>query len=371
MEMQLYFFWSSISMTIFYLFYLVLLKRETFFLVNRIYLLCALCLSIMLPLLDFSTLMPLPKMQLLFSSLPTTGNGELTIVNEKDFSWLPTIYWAGVVLTSTWLLFKLSNVKRQIRRAEKGSAFSFWKTKVIDQSLTNLSAIDAHENVHVTQLHTLDTLLIEVISIFFWFNPVIYCYSRSLRLIHEYQADDHAASFAESKKQYATMLFFQNFKAGPLLTNTFYSPLSLEARIRMLQCKKSSPYQLLKYTLCIPLIVLLILMCSFNSVNLNGNGINKSDQAATFPGGFKVFSEYLLKNTRSVSKVNGRVVVSFIIDVNGEVVDEKVDSSLNEDCDKEALRVIKFSPKWIPALKDGKEIRSAYQIGLNFRSGEQ
>jgi len=367
MEMQLYFFWSGISMTIFYLFYLLLLKHETFFLVNRIYLLSALCLSIVLPLLDFSVLMPLPKIELMFSSLPISGNGKFIMVDEKDFSWLSTIYFSGVLLTSTWLMIKLFSVKRQIKRAERGSAFSFWKTKVIDQDLSNFSAIDAHENVHVTQLHTLDILLIEVIGIFFWFNPLIYCYSRSLKLIHEYQADDHAASFAESKKQYAMMLFLQNFKAGPILTNSFYSPFLLEARIKMLQRKKSNAYQMLKYVLVMPLMVLLITLCSFRSGYFNGGNTNKIDKAATFPGGFSAFSEYLLKNTRNDSKTNGRVVVSFIVDIKGKIDDVRIDSSFNEACDNEALRVIKSSPKWIPALKDGRKIRSQYQIGINFK----
>lgn len=371
METQLFFFWSSISMTLFYLFYLVLLKRETFFLLNRIYLLSALCLSVVLPLLDFSTLFALPKMELMFSTLPITGNGKLTIVDEKNLNWLQTIYWTGVMLTTTWLLIKLFGVKRYMRLREKGSAFSFWKTKVIDQEFTNFVAIDAHENVHVKQLHTLDMLLIEVMSVFFWFNPLIYCYRRSLKLIHEYLADDHAASFAKSKKQYAMMLFLQNFKAGPALANTFYSPLLLEARIRMLQRKKSNTYQLLKYVLCIPLIALMTVMCSFSASDMSSDGINKIDQAASFPGGFEAFSKYLINTTRKISNKNGRVDVSFIVETNGKITNEKVENSLDEASDKEALRVIKLSPKWEPAFQNGIKVRSAYQIGINFKTDNQ
>lgn len=371
MEFQLYFFWSSISMTLFYLFYLVLLKRETFFLWNRIYLLSALCLSVMLPLLDFSTLMALPKMEVMFSSLTITGNGKLTIVGEKNLNWLQTIYWAGVMLTATWLLIKLFAVKRHMKLKEKGSAFSFWKTKVIDMEFTNFVAIDAHENVHVKQLHTLDMLLIEIMSVFFWFNPLIYCYRRSLKLIHEYLADDHAASLAESKKQYAMMLFLQNFKAGPALANNFYSSLLLKARIRMLQRKKSNPYQLLKYVLCIPLLALTTVMCSFSASDLNSDSTTQIDQAASFPGGFEAFNKYLIKTTRKMSNKNGKVDVSFIVETNGKITNEKVESSLDEASDKEALRVIKSSEKWQPALQNGIKVRSAYQISINFQTDNQ
>ncbi len=368
METQLYFFWSSISLTIFYLFYLVLLKRETFFLLNRIYLLSSLCLSMVLPLLDLSTLIALPKQQLMVSTLSVIAGEKLAFVAEKEFTWLPVIYWSGVVFTAVLLLIKLFGVKREMKLPKKGSAFSFWRTKVIDRELADFVAIDAHEDIHVKQFHTLDILLIELIAVFFWFNPLIYCYRRSLKFIHEYLADENAASFAGSKKQYAMVLFLQNFKAGPAFANTFYNPPLLEARIRMLQSKRSNVYHLWKYSLYMPLIVLMIVMCSFNGSYFSSRSTKKIDQAASFPGGFEAFSSYLIKTARIVSKAIGKVQVSFIIETSGEVSNARVESSLDEASDKEALRLIKSSPKWEPALQNGKKVPSAYKIGINFQS---
>ncbi|TDQ08450.1 M56 family metallopeptidase [Pedobacter metabolipauper] len=364
MQAPLYFFWSSISMTIFYLFYLVLLKRETFFLWNRIYLLSALCLSIMLPWLDLSPLIVLPKIELMVSALSVMGDGKV-IPAQKELNWLSIIYWIGVLFTAVLLWIKLLGVKRQMQSPEKRSAFSFWRTKVIDQEFTDFVAVDAHENVHVKQFHTLDILFIELIGVFFWFNPLIYCYRSSLKFIHEYLADEYAAKFAKNKKEYAMMLFLQNFKAGPALSNSFYTPLLLEARIRMLQRKGSNAYRLWKYVLYIPLIVLIMLMCSFSTSYFNGS-MNETDQAANFRGGFEAFSKYLIKTARKVSNKNGKVMVSFVVETNGEVTNEKVESSLDGASDKEALRIIKSSPKWEPALQNGEEVRSAYQIGINF-----
>ena len=371
METQLFFFWSSTSLAIFYLFYLVLLKRETFFQLNRIYLLSAICVSMVLPLIDFSCLMALPKTELIVSALSFIGSGKLAIVVEQEFNLLPVIYWIGVVVTAALLVIKLSGVKKEMKLPEKGSAFSFWRTKVIDQELADFVAIDAHENVHVKQLHTLDVILIELVNVFFWFNPLIYCYRNSLKFIHEYLADEHAANFTGSKKQYAMVLFLQNFKADPALTNSFYNPSLLEARIRMLQRKKSNAYRLWKYALCMPLIGLIAVMCSFSASDFNSGGINKVDQAASFPGGFQAFSKYLTKTARKVSSKEGKVQVSFIVEANGEVTNEKVQNSLDEASDKEALRVIKLSPKWKPASRRGKEVRSAYQISINFQSDNQ
>ncbi|WP_288881536.1 M56 family metallopeptidase [Pedobacter panaciterrae] len=371
MEPQLYFFWSSILLTIFYFFYLVLLKRETFFLLNRIYLLSALCLSLLLPLMDLSTLIAVPKVELMVSKLSIIDSRKLVIVAGQEFNWLSFIYWIGVAFTTGLLLIKLFGVKRQIQLQERGSAFSFWRTKVIDQELDNFAAIDAHETVHVKQFHTLDILLIELIGVFFWFNPIIYYYRNSLKLIHEYLADEHAANFAVSKKQYAVVLFLQNFKAGSALTNTFSNHSFLEARINMLQRKKSKVYSLWKYALCMPLIVLMTMMCSFHTSGFDSYGTNKIDQPASFPGGFEAFSKYLIKTARKVSDKEGRVMVSFVVETSGEITNEKVENSLNEASDKEALRAIKLSPKWEPALQSGKKVRSAYQIGVNFQSDNQ
>lgn len=368
METQLYFFWSSISLTIFYLFYLVLLKRETFFQLNRVYLLFALCVSIVIPLIDFSTLIELPKTALISSTLSVIGNGNLAIAAEQEFNWLPVVYWIGVMFTAALLMIKLSGIKKQMELREKGSAFSFWRTKVIDQRLTDLAAIEAHENVHVKQLHTLDVILIELIRVFFWFNPLISCYRSSLKVIHEYLADEHAANFTGSKKQYATVLFLQNFRAGSDLANTFYNPSLLEARIRMLQRKKSNAYRLWKYALCVPLIGLMAAICSFSASDFNSE---KTDHAASFPGGFEAFSRYLIKTARKVSNKDGEVQVSFIVETDGTISSEKVENSLDKASDKEALRVIKLSPEWKPALQNGEKVRSAYQIGINFKSDNQ
>ena len=368
METQLYFFWSSISLALFYLFYLLLLKQETFFLLNRIYLLSSLCLSMVIPLLDLSQLLGLPKMELMVATLSMIGDKAPVIAAQKELDWLPVVYWIGVISTPLLLLIKLFGVGRRMKLQEKGSAFSFWKRKVIDNKLANFRTIDANEDVHIKQLHTLDILLIEIIRVFFWFNPLIYGYRNSLKLIHEYLADEHAANFAESKKQYAMVLFLQNFKAGPDLANTFYNPSLLKARVKMLQRKKSEAYRLWKYVICLPLVMLMLMLCSFSSSYFNGDGTDKIDHAASFPGGFKAFSNFLIKTTRKVSNNNGRVEVSFIVESNGAITNEKVEISLDEASDKEVLRVIKSSPRWEPALQKGKKVRSGYQMGINFNN---
>lgn len=330
--------------------------------------LSALCLSVVIPLLDLSILFTLPKMELMLSTVSTIGAEKLLFVAKKELDWLLIIYWTGVVISGTLLLIKLVSVKRQMALPEKGAAFSFWKTKVIDQELSGVEVIQAHENVHVKQFHTLDILLIELIGLFFWFNPLVYCYRRSLKFIHEYLADEHAANFAESKKQYAMTLFLQSFKTGPALTNTFHNATVLESRIKMLQRKKSKQYRLWKYALCLPLFALLMLLCSFrlSDVRTSEGDNNKVDSAASFPGGFELFKTYLIKTARAVSDQKGSVKVSFVVEKDGKVTNGSIVNGLNEATNKEAIRLVESSPRWEPALQNGKKVRSSYQMRINF-----
>lgn len=286
--------------------------------------LTALCLSTIIPFLDFSTFVEIHRIELIVSTFSVIGAEKLTNGSNEGLNWLALIYCLGVGVSFILLLLKLAGVKKQLNLATKGMAFSFWKTKVIDQKLDGFEAINAHENVHIKQFHTLDILFVELINVFFWFNPVVYCYRKSLKLIHEYLADKFAVNFTTSKKQYAMVLFLQNFKAGSSLANTFYNASSLELRIKMLQRKKSNDYSLLKYVLFVPLVALLALLCSFDAANFIGNDHYKINKAASFPGGFEAFSSYLKKTVRKVSSKNDKVKVSFVVEANGEVTNEKL-----------------------------------------------
>ncbi|MCT2563662.1 M56 family metallopeptidase [Chryseobacterium herbae] len=366
MEIQHYFFWSSVSLAIFYLFYLVFLRRETFFVLNRIYLLTALCLSVVIPLLDFPSYVVLPEIGLMVE----VRNNVMAIGVEKETDWLLIVYWMGVLFSGYLLMVKLCRVKEQIKVPEKDSAFSFWKTKVIGKDLVDFVVIDAHEEVHVRQFHTLDILLVELFGVFFWFNPFVYCYRYSLKSIHEYLADQHAVRFAESRKHYAQLLFLQNFKVGGAMMNTFNHPSLLKARIKMLQRNRSNAFHLLKYFAFAPLLMVVMMLCSFDTSDFDRNGGEKNDRAARFPGGFEAFSKYLVMSAHKVSTQDGKVQVSFIVASDGKITDAKIKQSLDDASDSEALRIITSSPKWQPALRKGKKVRSAYQIGVNFKSSK-
>ncbi len=97
----------------------------------------------------------------------------------------------------------------------------------------------------------------------------------------------------------------------------------------------------------------------------------KVDKMPEFPGGQVALVKYLSKNIKYPSKykkdkVNGRVFVSFVVDKTGKVGQAKVVKSLNEECDKEAIRVISMMPNWIPGEKDGNKVNVQFGLPVNF-----
>lgn len=95
------------------------------------------------------------------------------------------------------------------------------------------------------------------------------------------------------------------------------------------------------------------------------------DRSPSFKGGMDNFYKYIAKNlkypkTARENGIEGRVFVVFIVDKKGNIVDAKVVKGVNPELDAEALRVVENSPKWIPALKDGKKVKVRMNIPINF-----
>lgn len=92
------------------------------------------------------------------------------------------------------------------------------------------------------------------------------------------------------------------------------------------------------------------------------------EQQASFPGGMQALLEFLDRNVNYPADyeacAQGRVVVSFTIDVDGSIINPRVTRSLDKPLDDEALRVVKLMPKWIPAKEKGKSKKSIYNLPI-------
>jgi len=282
-----------------YLLYRFFLRKETFFKVNRFYLLGTFFLGALVPLFEVATYIPaenpfevlLPTIQIL--SDPTAQIVETETTNPIPWSTiLIGIYLLGVLLSYSRFLLGLSKIKGLISRGEKAnlSGFSVIKTKEIKTPFSflgnlfwsnHLDHLDQaekqqillHESAHINQMHSIDVMIFEVATILFWWNPMVYAYKHSIREVHEFLADDYVIR-QSNKQQYGHLLIgqsktFANLMAGKnslALANHFFHS-QLKKRIMMMTKKKSNKQAILKYFLLLPLVSILVFACEKSAVN--------------------------------------------------------------------------------------------------------
>ena len=130
-----------------------------------------------------------------------------------------------------------------------------------------LHSVLEHEKVHARQFHTLDILLLEVLKIFFWFNPVLWFYKSAVKQNLEYLADHFAIANAGDKKSYQYLMLKQAVEIQEYtLANSFYNSL-IKKRIVMLNKSKSKQVKLVKYALLIPIVFGILIYTSSAQVD--------------------------------------------------------------------------------------------------------
>jgi hypothetical protein len=260
-EMGIYLIRASISMSLLYMVYWLFLRRETLFSVNRFYLLSALLLSLVLPLVTIkysvvaSTDIVADELSGSLQVVPILQQGRGFLSTASAY--LPIIYLIGVVLfffRIMWqfvILFVLI-VKNGVR--DMGGVrvvhnrrfvlpFSFMNLVFINpESIreSEISDIIAHEKVHIRENHWLDLLVVELMSIFLWFNPFIWFFERSIKQNHEYLADKGVVAQGFNVTRYHSVLInqFMGMEVIGITNNLNYS---LNAKRLKMMNKKITP----------------------------------------------------------------------------------------------------------------------------------
>lgn len=265
-----YLFWANSYLAVFYGFYWFFLRKETFFQLNRGYLLSGIFLSFVLPILDMKGyFFPVESTQFFYTLgfeaqvnwgvVPPVSAWSNWIDSISGISIVVLIYGVGCVYALIKLLYRLVLIKRNFKTFYPGQAYSFFNKSYIDPDLIGYSSIVAHENIHVKQFHSLDILLVELIKIVNWFNPIVYLLYRSVKLNHEYIADEITAHANNDRAGYAETLLRQAFDT-PIhsLTNNFFNQSIIKERIIMLFKSKSNKLVLSRFFLLIPVVLVFI-----------------------------------------------------------------------------------------------------------------
>lgn len=265
----------------FYLPFALILKRSTFFAINRVYLVSGLILSFVLPLYTGPATIPsyappeLPFMEPLMVqtesaiSQATKTTGSLNIVDL-----IIILYLSGVVVR---LVLLTSSVRSILKLKKKGEIvayqnlnvvktntpvpFSFLNYVFLPQAIVPPGVLE-HEAAHVRQYHWLDLLIAEFASIVLWFNPAMNAYKHSLKQQHEYLADRSAIGSGISLADYLTCIRQQLEPAIASPLTSAFTFHSIKNRINMMTRKRTPVYGLATYTIVLPVIFCLLMAFS-------------------------------------------------------------------------------------------------------------
>ena len=274
---------------LFFVFYKVFLRQETFFQLNRVYLVAASLISFLIPLIQLEWVHQLFITQRVQQTIYATINPGF-IYHVKPVENTPMtlgeilsfVYLTGAIILLARFVFQLLKLKTQLKVEITQTPFSFFNTLRVNDNLPGRDTVIAHEEVHVTQWHSADVLLIEAIMIINWFNPVVYLYRKAIKYVHEFIADRKVIQTGILKEEYALLLLSQTFGISPhQLTNTFFNQSLLKQRIKMLNQDESRRRGLLKYGLSAPLFVAMLI---FSSATIKNSALiriinKKTDQA--------------------------------------------------------------------------------------------
>jgi len=258
----------NVYLVLFYGFYALLLHKETFFQLNRVYLVSAAALSFFIPVMQAGWVQNLFITQeikytvygspILISQLAPVKEAPVNIGQI-----LAVIYISGVVVLFGRLIWQLVVLNRIIKKDQHDSAYSFFNKIKLPDDVKDNNIVSLHEQVHARQWHSVDVLIIEAVMIMNWFNPIVYFYRRAIKHIHEFIADDYSTKEAANKADYAMLLLTQTFHApSHSLVNSFFNHSLLKQRIIMLQKDKSQRIKLIKYGLSAPLFMLMLILTS-------------------------------------------------------------------------------------------------------------
>jgi TonB family protein len=257
---------SGISLSLFALVYFLFLRRETFFYVNRWFLLVSISFSAVLPLLHIPFYAPQPNMLQevtvtpyvnLLSSITIYG-ASLSQGAERfvlSYSLLGYIYLAGVTILLGILVLRIYQIVRLITKnrivpegkmklvilEQESSPFSFLNYIFVSNNLQNTPGWEKmleHEKQHIRQGHTFDVLVLEIVAVFQWFNPFFWMFRRALRENHEFLADQAVISQGTAPSWYKQVLINQYVGDQIVLANNFNYSL-IKNRIKMISKIKS------------------------------------------------------------------------------------------------------------------------------------
>ena len=390
---------SGLYLGIFYAFYLLVMRHATFFRMNRIVLLLGSVICSLLPLLKIRT----ANHATAAGPLSIIGSEEssLSAAHDSFLSWpviLSIAYLIGALVIILYTTISTVKMIRLIKTGEKRlikgylttvlegdhPSFSFGKIIVIGRKdLEENPAIFTHEMMHVKCCHYLDLFIYRIIQIVWWWNPLVWIMRTELGLLHEYEADDAVIDAGIEARQYQMLLVRKAVGDEHFVLASGFQHSNLKSRISMMLKGTSPKWFCWCYVAILP--ILSITAYAVNPVrdsSTEGIAIELEesvpfhlvDVKPTFNGGdANEFSRWVngqLQYPENAKKagIQGRIDLSFAVDVDGYMKDIRIVRGVHPDLDTEALRVLtSCSERWTPGSQDGHPVKVTYNFPIYFQ----
>ena len=277
---------SSVCLVLFYLFFRLLLSKETFHRFNRMALLGVLFFSLLIPCIEVTTRHQVEVQQavlsieqlLLMAELEATPANVGAVQETSAISWVQVVllvYLAGILFLACRNIYSLICLFRLIHsgkheKLEKGvtlvvhnqeiAPFSWMKYIVISRKdlEENGREILIHEMAHIHHRHSVDLLVADICIFFQWFNPGAWLLKQELQNIHEYEADETVINEGVNAKEYQLLLIKKAVGTRLYSMANSFNHSKLKKRITMMLKEKSNPWARLKYLYVLPLAAIAV-----------------------------------------------------------------------------------------------------------------
>ena len=406
---------AGLYLGLFYAFYLLVMRRTTFFRLNRALLLCGSFLCLMLPFFRLRSVVTAGLAPEL--SMAAAGTEAMEEAVRTAFPWkvvVLAIYAAGALATLTLYALSAWKIWRMMHRGESTRMDDGCRLIVLNEDVPSFSwgrrivmsrkdlvenpAILTHEMMHVHCRHSVDLLLFFPLQLLFWWNPLVWITREELRLLHEYEADEGVIQKGIDATSYQLLLVRKAVGEHRFTMASGFQHAKLKSRIEMMIKPGSSGWMRWSYVAMVPILGCFMFICNpVKAVNLQdatesiaanvaeeqvsapeqgesayhmGAQMKLLEQLPRFNGGdSREFSKWVNSHgqLRNRGDIQGRVLVQFTVGEDGEVGNVKVLKSLREDLDDAVAQIIASSPKWEPGINaDGVAVPVNFSLPVVF-----
>jgi TonB family protein len=339
-----------------------------------------------------------------------------------------SVYLSGTLfflLRHAWSIGRMLCLLRTCRKEEREDGITLYihQAKVAPFSWMKLMAISeedlekhseailAHERAHIRNHHSWDLLLAQACVFLQWFNPAAWLLKKELQTIHEYEADEYVIRNGMDASTYLLSMIEKTVGTRLFTIANSFNQSLLAKRVTMLNKGKSRPLARLKYLYVLPISALAIVAFArsevsnpfmpsnnqlqyLNEMVVTGYVPQKTGQAdmdekiktgtvkreTTTPmngipsyltgksEALKFFARYTKYPISALkAKVEGRVLVKFVVERDGSISDIDIYKGVSPDLDAEAIRVLNMMPKWIPDKQKGEKEAETFIMPISFR----